>query len=409
MPITVNEHGTASAPRRESPAERLRHRRYAKKRRRKLRNRRPHRLSPAQRRAVQRLKATGFYKKLARFRPRAKRHESHDPAYILLVAEAAAELRAMGVDEGSVASLVADFTNRDADTSNTPAGLSSLMLEAVIASNDELFGKFLDTEVEDDSNYFAVFTETLTAKDLRWLMDAAANCAESVEVVLEKGQLVADGTEMVSDYTVVAIVAKKEPYLQPDDESGMTECQLEAAYDLEEASMLPKTGGKLNKSLRSSTARALKTQRGILGGYGYKTKEKNNNARWWAKTHIKDCNPLGRTYDKATGRKQVKDESVDEESMGSGGPPNPRQGKGESDGQTVRLVATFHDRPSLLAAHALIDETIGVLATHTANKLSAVFRNRDQADECAAILNTNFRQKVRVDITPFTTKPGGAA
>ena len=243
MPI-VNEAstpGTFRAPRKRQATTRLMARRYAKRRRIRLRNRRPRRLSPKAKAVVRRLKTLGFYRKIA------KLHNSVDlgaidPArhlaeYMEAVTRAASLLPVVeaddeaGVEDGetpTVRPFVELFFDRDPGYSTTPAGVAAIVLEGLLSDQPE-FTKYLDTELVDDRVFYAYFDGGLSEDEIDRVREIAELVSEDFDVIVRSGQLAPDGTAQ-SEFTVLAFSARDTPYAGGAVDEALTERQFAAIH-----------------------------------------------------------------------------------------------------------------------------------------------------------------------------------
>jgi len=422
-PLTEN----FRVPQRHTAQDRLKRRRYRMRHKRAMRGRRKRRLTPNQRRAIQRLKSSGFYKKLARFQPhrphvghRAVRRRHESVEFADLVLETAAEMRLDGVDEASVVDFVASFLARPTDVAKTPSGISALMLEAALADNDALWNKFVDCEIADDSTYYAVFDSEVTEADVRWIEEASEHFAESVTLIVEKGMELPDDEDTVSDFSVVEIVSKPQPYLQPDahdveglnNSGGMSECQFIAAYGAPTDEGVARThdgvwerrsgAWKLVERVSvDGTPRLYRLDhrialdrealaRGVhpLSHRGHLTGRARMRIQQTL-AHLIDLRSQGAHAESVA-------EAADTDDGGDGGDDSQGVANRDTTGTSVIdrslpiiLSATFESVEALRAAYAVL-EAEGINGMRTRDRIILRFSTRAEADIASSLLSANF-------------------
>lgn len=139
----------------------------------------------------------------------------HKASYVAAVLEAASEDK----NQDSAREFARTFLNRPSSYSNTPAGLSALMLETMLARKGlSLLGRFVETVVDSNDSYLIVFDGPLNQREMDLLREQTVRFIESFKVLVAHGQTNDDN--MVSDLTILEAFPTKK--LKPSDAEPAT-------------------------------------------------------------------------------------------------------------------------------------------------------------------------------------------
>jgi len=210
MPGTLDE---ITIRRRKSTQKRLAKRAY------KLLQRKKHgrkyvkagwRPSTKRKQAVKRLKARGFYKKIAALRSSqdlqatlTEKTLSHLPAYVHLVMEQAVQNK-RDDPKADVRAFTEMFLKRDPIYSNTPQGLAALAFEALLLEKGgKLSAALMETVVESgEADFLAIFDCKVEEQDMLSLAEDLVGIAKT-QLVVNQGEL--DMEEgVISDVAVLS-------------------------------------------------------------------------------------------------------------------------------------------------------------------------------------------------------------
>lgn len=111
--------------------------------------------------------------------------DSHLPDFIAVLTEVA--VSTPEVDRGDARAFAAQFTNRPADYSRSRAGLAAIQFEAwLIEHGGALYGQFVETVLDGDARFLAIFEGPLTQQDEDMLRSGVSGFAR-VKPLVEAG------------------------------------------------------------------------------------------------------------------------------------------------------------------------------------------------------------------------------